>query len=110
MLGRASGIKKPSFDGFLKMAVGQGFEPREPLGSTVFKTAAFDHSASPPKPYRVTPENRAHYIVAHASIKTSIKNLLREGPWDHCWRAARLSQPPLPAAPQVAKTTVPVRL
>ncbi len=31
------------------MAVGQGFEPREPLGSTVFKTAAFDHSASPPK-------------------------------------------------------------
>lgn len=31
------------------MAVGQGFEPREPFGSTVFKTAAFDHSASPPK-------------------------------------------------------------
>ena len=49
MLGKASGIKKPPFDGFLKMAVGQGFEPREPLGSTVFKTAAFDHSASPPK-------------------------------------------------------------
>ena len=34
---------------FIRMAVGQGFEPREPLGSTVFKTAAFDHSASPPK-------------------------------------------------------------
>ena len=34
---------------FVCMAVGQGFEPREPLGSTVFKTAAFDHSASPPK-------------------------------------------------------------
>ena len=32
-----------------KMAVGQGFEPREPFGSTVFKTAAFDRSASPPK-------------------------------------------------------------
>ncbi len=31
-----------------KMAVGQGFEPREALASTVFKTAAFDHSASPP--------------------------------------------------------------
>ena len=30
------------------MAVGQGFEPREGLPSTVFKTAAFDHSASPP--------------------------------------------------------------
>ena len=51
MLGRASGIKKPSFDGFLKMAVGQGFEPREPLGSTVFKTAAFDHSAISPISY-----------------------------------------------------------
>ena len=35
---------------FICLAVGQGFEPREPLGSTVFKTAAFDHSASPPKP------------------------------------------------------------
>ena len=34
---------------FSYMAVGQGFEPREPLGSTVFKTAAFDHSASPPR-------------------------------------------------------------
>lgn len=31
-----------------KVAVGVGFEPTEPLGSTVFKTAAFDHSASPP--------------------------------------------------------------
>ena len=30
------------------VAVGVGFEPTEPLGSTVFKTAAFDHSASPP--------------------------------------------------------------
>ena len=25
-----------------------GFEPTEPLGSTVFKTAAFNHSANPP--------------------------------------------------------------
>ena len=31
------------------MAVGQGFDPREDLSSTVFKTAAFDHSASPPE-------------------------------------------------------------
>lgn len=31
------------------MAVGQGFEPWELLHSTVFKTAAFDHSATPPK-------------------------------------------------------------
>ena len=27
----------------------QGFEPREPLSSTVFKTAAIDHSATSPK-------------------------------------------------------------
>ena len=31
------------------MAVGQGFEPWEPHDSTVFKTAAFDHSATPPE-------------------------------------------------------------
>ena len=31
------------------MAVGVGFEPTEGFPSTVFKTAAFDHSASPPK-------------------------------------------------------------
>ncbi len=37
------------------MAVGQGFEPREGLPSTVFKTAAFDHSASPPKNLVVRP-------------------------------------------------------
>ena len=27
----------------------QGFEPRVPRGTTVFKTAAIDHSAPPPK-------------------------------------------------------------
>ena len=30
------------------MAVGQGFEPWEGLTSLVFKTSAFDHSATPP--------------------------------------------------------------
>ena len=30
-----------------------GFEPTEPLGSTVFKTAAIDHSANLPK-YRIS--------------------------------------------------------
>ena len=29
-------------------AEGEGFEPPEPLSSTVFKTAAIDHSAIPP--------------------------------------------------------------
>ena len=31
------------------MAVDQGFEPRERFRSTVFKTAAIDHSASLPQ-------------------------------------------------------------
>lgn len=35
------------------MAVGQGFEPWELLHSTVFKTAAFDHSATPPEGLRL---------------------------------------------------------
>ena len=33
------------------MAEGVGFEPTEVLPSTVFKTAAFDHSAIPPSIY-----------------------------------------------------------
>ena|GEM_PF-2133231 len=31
-----------------KLAEAVGFEPTEPCGSTVFKTAAFNHSATPP--------------------------------------------------------------
>lgn len=31
-----------------KLAEAQGFEPRVPLGTAVFKTAAFDRSATPP--------------------------------------------------------------
>ncbi len=38
-----SGLNKGS------MAEGEGFEPPEPFGSTVFKTAAFDRSATPPR-------------------------------------------------------------
>ncbi len=30
-------------------AEAEGFEPPEPFSSTVFKTAAIDHSATPPK-------------------------------------------------------------
>ena len=51
------------------MAVGQGFEPREPLGSTVFKTAAFDHSASPPKLFRLRSSEATHYSDAASAIK-----------------------------------------
>ena len=35
---------------------------------------------------RVAPVTRAHYIVAHTSIKT-IRSLLREDPLDRYWRA-----------------------
>jgi hypothetical protein len=31
------------------MAEEEGFEPPEPCGSTVFKTAALNHSATPPE-------------------------------------------------------------
>ena|GEM_PF-2773240 len=34
--------------GFAKMAEREGFEPPEPCGSAVFKTAAIDHSATSP--------------------------------------------------------------
>ena len=60
---------RPSERLFLNLAVGQGFEPREPLGSTVFKTAAFDHSASPPD-VPALGWTRAHYSGRTAGFKT----------------------------------------
>lgn len=66
------------------MAVGQGFEPREPRGSTVFKTAAFDHSASPPenadcvKEMRIIPfyiacaSDKAKYLIAANILAVAI--------------------------------------
>ena len=94
MLGKASGIKKPSFDGFLKMAVGQGFEPREPLGSTGFKTAAFDHSASPPKLFvgKAPDEERALYRRAPFDQVAPLPVRRPVDPLDRCWRAGRFAQ------------------
>ena len=34
---------------FSILAEAEGFEPPDPCGSTVFKTAAIDHSATPPE-------------------------------------------------------------
>ena len=51
------------------MAVGQGFEPREPRGSTVFKTAAFDHSASPPKLMLFAYKTSCKYLILQALQK-----------------------------------------
>ena len=39
------------------MAEREGFEPPEPCGSTVFKTAAFDHSATSPLLEKQPPAN-----------------------------------------------------
>ena len=47
---------------FLFMAVGVGFEPTEDLSSTVFKTAAFDRSASPPETFCLPHAEQARII------------------------------------------------
>ena len=41
-------LKKAPDGALFNMAEEQGFEPWEPRGSLVFKTSAFDHSATPP--------------------------------------------------------------
>ena len=41
-------LKKAPGGALFNMAEEQGFEPWEPRGSLVFKTSAFDHSATPP--------------------------------------------------------------
>ena len=46
----------------------EGFEPPEPRSSTVFKTAAIDHSAISPLVVEVTP---------HASLVVLVEPLLR---------------------------------
>ena len=40
------------------MAEGAGFEPARPFGPAVFKTAAFNHSATPPQMYDMIPQLR----------------------------------------------------
>ena len=42
----------------LTLAEREGFEPPDPFGSTVFKTAAIDHSATSP-----FPPKRTYYII-----------------------------------------------
>ena len=85
------------------MAVGQGFEPREPLGSTVFKTAAFDHSASPPKLFagKAPGEERALYRRALSDQVSPLPIRLRGALSGHCSHAihpaARPSLEVLPA-------------
>jgi hypothetical protein len=42
-------LDSPQLQAPLELAERVGFEPTEPCGSTVFKTVAFDHSATSPK-------------------------------------------------------------
>ena len=45
-------------------AESEGFEPPDPLRSTVFKTAAFDHSANSPRCFRVGILSRwSHFLL-----------------------------------------------
>ena len=46
--GSAGHEKSPIAGAWGNLAEEVGFEPTEPCGSTVFKTAAFNHSAIPP--------------------------------------------------------------
>ena len=55
------------------MAVGVGFEPTELLHSTIFKTAAFDHSAIPP--FNILAENMA---IVNAKCGQDPSSLLAE--------------------------------
>ncbi len=55
--------------GFLYMAVGQGFEPWDLLQSTVFKTAAFDHSATPPD----CPAHYTDVVVGYKGVDNFFK-------------------------------------
>ena len=76
------------------MAVGVGFEPTEGHPSTVFKTAAFDHSASPPKKsrQRASDGERALYRCARFNQATfqPLQPLDRAG---RCWRAEYFAAP-----------------
>ncbi len=56
------------------MAEGVGFEPTEVLPSTVFKTAAFDHSAIPPLNlyYYHSPQIGSIFLSLHYVLTGSI--------------------------------------
>ena len=69
------------------MAVGVGFEPTEGHPSTVFKTAAFDHSASPPKKSRQRASGGEGALYRCARFNQATFQL--PPPWgrgDRCWR------------------------
>ena len=88
------------------VAVGVGFEPTEGHPSTVFKTAAFDHSASPPKLFagKAPGEERALYRRA---LYDQVSPLSIRPLWalaDRCWLATHpVARPSLAAPPGLQK-------
>ena len=56
------------------MAEGEGFEPPEPRGSTVFKTAAIDHSATPPDAVEITGKGAFAQARMHSRPTPDLKN------------------------------------
>ena len=57
------------------LAEREGFEPPDPRGSTVFKTAAFDHSATSPAGAKHTGWQRlshAGHLVPDAAMGTAV--------------------------------------
>ncbi len=57
---------------WINLAEGEGFEPPDLLQSTVFKTAAIDHSA-------ISPVCCYHFLIASANIETffEFQNILK---------------------------------
>ena len=62
---------------FLFLAESEGFEPPEPCGSTVFKTAAIDHSANFPgtkvAPFFHSAKSLPRFIVRNGGPKIKIR-------------------------------------
>ena len=54
------------------LAEGVGFEPTSPFGETVFKTAAIDHSAIPP---RIRPESESLSVYSPL-LKTAYESFV----------------------------------
>ena len=60
------------------MAEEVGFEPTVPCGTTVFKTAAFDHSATPPRQLfqPMSPFRRGGLRMTYAGQAKTMRNRL----------------------------------
>ena len=84
------------------MAVGVGFEPTEGHPSTVFKTAAFDHSASPPKKSRQRDPGGEDALYRCARFnQVTFQPLPLWGRADRCWRARYSAAPRQQEVPPV---------